>query len=79
MQNALQAASSLQDEAPRLAAVADPALLTLDQVVAGLRRLALAALDAGFPMPAAQIASTADHLELQVIRTLPPRAGYPRG
>jgi hypothetical protein len=77
MQNASSAAAPWAGEARPAADTADHMPLTLDQVVAGLRRLAVAALDAGFPVPAAQIASTADRVEVEASRTLPPRPGYP--
>ena len=50
--------------------------VTLDGVLAELRRLALVALDAGHPMAAAQIASTADRLEAEIWPSLPPRPDY---
>jgi hypothetical protein len=51
---------------------------TLEEVVAGLRRLAMVALDAGHPLVAAQIASTADRVEAETW-PLPPRPRYGRG
>jgi hypothetical protein len=77
MQNASSAAAPWPGEAHPAAHIADQPPLTLDQVVTGLRRLAVAALDAGFPLPAAQIASTADRVEVEAGRALPPRPDYP--
>jgi hypothetical protein len=77
MQNASPSAAAWSGEPRQAAGIAADVPLTLDQVVAGLRRLAVAALDAGFPVPAAQIASTADRVEVEASRVLPPRPGYP--
>ncbi len=79
MQNASSASLSRPGEASHPIQGKDEASLTLDQVVAALRRLAVAALDAGFPLPAAHIASTADRVEVEAIRALPPRPGYQGG
>jgi hypothetical protein len=49
------------------------ATLALSAIVAELRRLAVAALDAGHPLAAAEIAGAADRLE---IRGWPPRPDY---
>ena len=48
---------------------------TLAAILIGLRQLALAALDAGHPMAAVQIAGTADRLEAEAW-PLPPRPDY---
>ena len=49
---------------------------TLEEVVASLRRLAVAALDAGEPMAAVRIAGLADQLEAETLRGLPRRPDY---
>lgn len=48
----------------------------LEEIVAALRRLAVAALDAGHPVAAAQIAGTADRVEIEAVRSLPQRPSY---
>ena len=58
---------------PAGAAVAAP---TLDMVLSELRRLAILALDAGHPLAAAQIATTADRVEAEARRNLPRRPTY---
>jgi hypothetical protein len=52
-----------------------PASPRLEDVVAALRRLAVAALDAGHPLSAARIASTADVVEAEA-GVLPARPRY---
>ena len=79
------------DAVPAVAAVAAPALEaavaaptleaavaapTLEAVLGELRRLAILALDAGHPLAAAQIATTADRVEAEARRDLPPRPRY---
>lgn len=49
---------------------------SLDEIVAALRRLAVLALDAGYPLPAARIAGTADRVEAEAARELPQRPDY---
>lgn len=61
------------DAAPAGPAVAAP---TLEAVLGELRRLAILALDAGHPLAAARIATTADRVEAEARRDLPPRPRY---
>ena len=49
---------------------------TLEAVLGELRRLAVLALDAGHPLAAARIATTADRVEAEARRDLPPRPRY---
>ena len=49
---------------------------TLDTVLSELRRLAILALDTGHPLAAARIATTADRVEAEARRDLPPRPTY---
>jgi hypothetical protein len=49
---------------------------TLEGVLAELRRLAVVALDAGHPLAAAQIATTADRVEANAWPSLPARPSY---
>jgi hypothetical protein len=51
----------------------------LEEIIGALRRLAVAALDAGHPIAAAQIAGTADRVEVEAVRDLPQRPGYGSG
>ncbi len=62
---------------PPALASTTPEPLTLEGVVSELRRLALAALDAGHPLAAAEIAGTADRLEARAWPARPPRPNYP--
>jgi hypothetical protein len=55
-----------------------PAAPTLDTVLGELRRLAILALDAGHPLAAAQIATTADRVEAEARKDLPQRPSYRR-
>lgn len=55
---------------------ADHAIDPLEGIIASLRSLAVDALDAGYPLAAAQIASSADRLEADAFRRLPPRPRY---
>jgi hypothetical protein len=51
---------------------------TLEAVITALRRLAVAALDAGEPIAAARIASTADRLDAEAWPPNPPRPEHRR-
>jgi len=68
------------DALPTIAASEDAAAAaaapSLDLVLSELRRLAILALDAGHPLAAAQIATTADRVEAEARRNLPRRPTY---
>ena len=71
-------AGSIEAERPsgRLPDAAAAATPSIEMVLGELRRLAILALDAGHPLAAAQIATTADRVEAEARRDLPPRPRY---
>lgn len=67
---------SMETDRRAAAGPSSAATPTLDSVLGELRRLAILALDAGHPLAAAQIATTADRVEAEARQDLPPRPNY---